>query len=44
MKHWGIIDSIEDAFACMSFYLRRINEENRRVERLRSLMDETYVK
>jgi len=38
-----IIDSLEDAFACLNFYLKRISVEQQRVESLRKLIEDTYL-
>jgi len=38
-----IINGLEDAFACLNFYLKRISVEQQRVESLRKLIESAYL-
>jgi len=42
-KGYYIIDSLQDAYACLSFYLKKISSMQERVENLRKLMDKEYL-
>lgn len=39
-----IIEDMRDAFACLNFYLSRIEVENRRVQSLRRLMQSEFLR